>query len=466
VTSIRLCRLQLATGNWQLAIENRQAHSLYTQGWATGAIFPKRFFNLHSLRPMSVPSPVANSPIRGLERLSEDLKLERQKANAALQDRARLRIEVESLKQYIEKQSLEINEGKAALEGAEGEIESLRQQIVDAEKISEGHKASGRLSQLQVEQVKTELAERNQINDSLTRDLRESRDQFLALQNDFSALESKAESRDGLIRELELEVGQLRQKCLEAEQKVALSHETIVEQIKTSEDMDLRVKHADALKENYAQLQSEHADLRREFEILLKRNTEATTKNNECTLAINDSMKQLKHMEDQMDAMRRECDAYRSEIDTLELSREELLKRIKAEVETTQAANARADVALRGRLFLEKQIEELRLAHEESLNRESGFEEELSRAQAIISLLQNEASNLRDRAAQADSALEQAARAQAMATELECLRAQLSEIQKQLIRRDVEDEAGSIAPRAIIEREEHSRKVQLWISCI
>ena len=48
--------------------------------------------------------------MKGIERLSEELRLERQKANHALQDRARTKIEVETLKQTVETQRHEFQE--------------------------------------------------------------------------------------------------------------------------------------------------------------------------------------------------------------------------------------------------------------------------------------------------------------------------------------------------------------------
>ena len=48
--------------------------------------------------------------MKGLEKLSNDLRAERLKASNALQDRARLRVEIETLKQKLEASSSALEE--------------------------------------------------------------------------------------------------------------------------------------------------------------------------------------------------------------------------------------------------------------------------------------------------------------------------------------------------------------------
>ena len=52
----------------------------------------------------------------GLDRLSEDLRVERQKASSALQDRARLRVEIEGLKQKVQLSEKQIDDVSNALD--------------------------------------------------------------------------------------------------------------------------------------------------------------------------------------------------------------------------------------------------------------------------------------------------------------------------------------------------------------
>ena len=72
-----------------------------------------------------------SSPIKGLERLSEDLRQERQKATMALQDRARLRIEVESLKTQYQQVTADMKEYKGNMENLEIHRDSLQRECAE-----------------------------------------------------------------------------------------------------------------------------------------------------------------------------------------------------------------------------------------------------------------------------------------------------------------------------------------------
>lgn len=86
-------------------------------------------------------------------------------------------------------------------------------------------------------------------------------------------------------------------------------------------------------------------------------------------------------------------------------------------------------------------------------------------ARETIFGLNKEMSLLQDRVNRSDAALAEAASAQAMAGEVEGLRAQLADVRKQLLKKDIDKETASLSPRDVIEREHQSRQVRsLWMA--
>lgn len=73
--------------------------------------------------------------------------------------------------------------------------------------------------------------------------------------------------------------------------------------------------------------------------------------------------------------------------------------------------------------------------------------------------MQSELQWTRSHLAEVEAAAVQTSSLQTAAAEVEHLRAQLNDVRRQLIKRDVEDEADLVAPRSLIEREAQGRQV-------
>ena len=79
---------------------------------------------------MSSPNKsILLTPMKGLEKISEDLKKEREKSTIALQDRARLRVELQSFKKRMEATLNELDESKRLNNMLEEDKSLLRNRI-------------------------------------------------------------------------------------------------------------------------------------------------------------------------------------------------------------------------------------------------------------------------------------------------------------------------------------------------
>ena len=80
------------------------------------------------------------------------------------------------------------------------------------------------------------------------------------------------------------------------------------------------------------------------------------------------------------------------------------------------------------------------------------LEEQLTSSKATIAELQSEMMKLKDIVEQSKTAFEEATGKQAMVLEMDMLRNQLNEVRRQLIKRDIEEEAGGKRDTLVIRK--------------
>jgi seryl-tRNA synthetase len=135
-------------------------------------------------------------------------------------------------------------------------------------------------------------------------------------------------------------------------------------------------------------------------------------------------------------------------------------ERVKAEMEASEAAKKRAETVAQGRDFMDRQVQEMQEKHQDMLRRNSALEKELTASKTSVSELQAEVSTLRERLVQTEAAAEQASGMHAILHEMDELRVQLRTLRSEKLRRGIEEDAGVIAPKAVIDRVEESKQVR------
>jgi chromosome segregation ATPase len=149
----------------------------------------------------------------------------------------------------------------------------------------------------------------------------------------------------------------------------------------------------------------------------------------------------------------------RNELNDYNLMQIELTRKADAEAESASISRDKANEALRSKQHLESQVAALKEAHEGALKRCEDLEEEAVHLNGRIMTLQGDLAVLNDKLRSKDQELNGAEGQRAVAAEVESLRAQLSEMRKKLLRKDLDNEVDKISPAAAMERDRNSRRV-------
>jgi len=397
--------------------------------------------------------------MKGLERLSEELRLERQKAGEALQDVTRMRIEVASLRQNNDEKDAMISDLNEQLAQEQNEVDGLQEHLTELEN---AYTTLREATQSRDDEYEVMYSERVQVQaqiEELSAAVHEKDLLLDSLRIKCSGLEGRANGKEELINKLKREIQEVRNNLTEAEQAKLNLHEEVRRHESWNEELKLELGKFEVMRDGYQQTRSSNDGLRSELDAALKSNATYLEQIRELSLKIKDKNGNETGYEALVRELRAENDRVNKELKDLEKNQTQMNAQVRAEMEASEAAKERAQAAARGREFLDRQLHELQDKHGEVLRYNATLEEELTEVKTTASELQNEVYSLREKLVQSQSAVEQASGMQAMVMEMDLLRTQLNDVRRQLLRRGVEDEAGVMAPQAIAIREEECRKV-------
>lgn len=238
------------------------------------------------LTPRGAPaahSPI-KSPAKGLEKLIAELKLERQKCTTALQERSKLKIELEKVKQALLESQEEVQASEThnqrlmetftanekRIDELEGELLSRSDELNQMKKFIQKSEDENRKLSREVQELRAESS-----HSSLSRGD--------AGVPHFDEMESTIQAKNEIIQQLENEVRQLKRVNDSAERKMTdLSH---VLDLKNHESEDMRGLHVriEEVSSSHSRLQKTCEELRRELEDSLEKNGDLTSKLKEVT---------------------------------------------------------------------------------------------------------------------------------------------------------------------------------------
>ena len=399
------------------------------------------------------------SPVKGIDRIAEELRLERQKAGEALQDVTRLRVEIASLKQsndekdaiiseYDETRSLE----QAEYESLQAAYEELQSEYSNLREFTLSHEED-------YNNFSIERTELDNIIDNLKAAKHEMELEMDSLKAKCNGLEGRASGKEELINKLKRELQDVRNNLTESEQERMNAHEALRQQETWNEELKLELGKFDVMNDGYQQTKSSNDELRSELNAALGANAAYLDQIRELSLKIKDKSGNESSLERELRELREQHESVLKELHDLEVNRDQLSAQVRAEMDASDAAKERAQSAARGREFLDRQLHELQEKHGQALRYNASLEEELTQEKSTAAELRTEVSTLREKLVQSQGVAEQVTGAQAMVMEMDLLRSQLNDVRRQLLRRDVEDEAGVMAPQAIAIREEQCRSV-------
>lgn len=282
-----------------------------------------------------------SSPLKGIEKISEDLRSERQKANAALQEKARLRVEVESLKQLLESQE----------KTQQGLLEELEHYKSICHKHDETHsQTNGQLSEMQDQLASKEqemILMRSEINQchaesvTLQEALVKRESTVLSLQVQLDRTETEIASRENTIRDFRDEIQQVRDELAKAELRALELSRNLNMKQQEDHNVQSRLKAAEILERNYIQAKESNDSLRNEISALLESNNKLSLQTREISSKYSEKVENEHLLEQTIAEISRERDLLAKEANDWNLTKEELLGQIQAEAVAAEAARER-----------------------------------------------------------------------------------------------------------------------------
>ena len=405
---------------------------------------------------------VGNSPIKGLEKLGEDLRQERQKATLALQDRAKLRIEVESLKSSLQMQTQELKDCKSYAEVVDTQNLQLQQAV--ALLTSERNELLDEAAALR-ERVSTlsDMTNEGSIDrEKMMTQLTTAREQLFALTANESALEARVAVKDSQIAEFRAEIESLRGTVNKHEDKEIRSASSFADKARELDEMKARIQQAEILKESYHQHMLSTEEIKKELEKSLANSQFLSQQLRDSSLRLNDQQTHIVDLEAKIRSFAQDKEFLVAEKHDLECVVEELTGRLTMEAEMASTEHTRAEACARSKEFLEIQVDQMREAHASSLEEVRELQDNVGDLNDRVAGLQAELVQAQRREADMNLQLEEAMQSSSVAAEVEHLRAQLNEVRKQLIKRGIDDETNLITPKTALERESHSREVTVF----
>lgn len=179
----------------------------------------------------------APSPMKGLERLTEELRLERQKSSYALQEKARIRVEIESYKQIIDDQKAQITDFQEKLDTFVRQARDAEQQIhtlSDQDRLSRNE---AKQHQTRIQDIEAELAAANEEIDNYKQVLVGRDHEINELRVQYETLQKKTVTKDELIASLKDELLSVRRSQMAFEEEKEAVYARLSEQTAQNEQL-------------------------------------------------------------------------------------------------------------------------------------------------------------------------------------------------------------------------------------
>lgn len=404
---------------------------------------------------------MAASPIKGLERLSEELRLERQKSNQALQERARSKIEIESLRQTNEHSRNELLDLQSNYEELKSQNVAYRTQL-------EQFQNQEYLYQQKIDSLEQHLrefqlhheqfvAEQHQLK--LT--YQKQHEDVLAYQIKIDTLEKKSLSKDDLINSLKQDIANMRNAHLSFEQeKLSTIHE-LSNKTMLNEELQLQLQSVNELNESYEYLQQRNQTLKLELDESMELNSQLNSTIHELTNKLLDKQQSEKNLSFQLETIQQEKHHLVEDITQLESQYSEILQHIKLEKDAHVAMRERANAAVRNRTFLDEQVFEIKSLYEETLQKNNDYEVTIHDLQLQTIKLQEKNQELTNLLDDKDHQIQKFSQQTSYQQDIGQLKMQLAAMKKQLLQQQLQQETSndSYATHSILQREQQAKQV-------
>lgn len=407
---------------------------------------------------------MAASPIKGLERLSEELRLERQKSQQALQERARSKIEIETLRQSNEQVRNEFLDLQNKYEELQNQSRSYSNEIekLQSDEYLYTQRIEDLEQQLQEQRLQYEQFVAEQMQLKLT--YQQQHEEALTSQMKIDTLEKKSLVKDDLINSLKQEIGKMRHSHLNFEQEKLSTLQELNNTSMINEELQLKLQSVDNLEDCYHSMEDRYMALKDELEDSLQLNSQLNSTVHELTNKLLDKQQSEKTLSVQMETIQQEKQQLIDDIEQLESQYHEILQHIQLEKEAHEAMRERANAAVRNRTFLDEQVIEIKTLYEETLQKNNDYESTINDLQLTILKLSEKLQELSNQIDEKDHQLQKHSHQTTYQQEISQLKIQLTVMKKQLLQQQLQQENqfdgnGGYTSQSILQREQQGKQV-------
>lgn len=414
-----------------------------------------------SIPPPPGPPP---SPLKGIERLADELKSEKTKLNASLQDRAKLKTDIDSLKQVIEQYkakvnelTLSINEGQQTNQLLETTIDelhhdkdSLTNQLTDSKNdyqqlLSQYHTLIGQQQTLQEENLSYQ--EENKL---------------LLLKTE--SFEKKLLTKDELINNLQQELIELRNNQLLIEQEKIQTSQQLHQETNKNEELLTQLTIQTALEDGYELTKVSNDELKHELDRALQLNHEL---NQEIAKITNDLMASQQSTYDYKASHMKltfEHERLTKEHQELSSMYSLLQEQLQSEQLAKDSAFDRLDIQHKSRQYMDHQLQELKENQQQFNEVNQQLSQENFLLKKTIEELQhgsttNQSIDMNKQQLLQEQLTEQTQLITNMTQEMDLLKNQLIEMRKKVLKKELEDTSGLVSSKILLDREQVGRQV-------
>jgi chromosome segregation ATPase len=402
---------------------------------------------------------ISPSPVKGLDRLSNELRLERQKCTAALQERSKLKIEIEKLKSENADLEGELSNSIQELKQFQNSSRAQEIKIKELEDDLNSKTEEIKVLQSSLLSVKSDVKQNRDALSKTTLDGQSAKELEQFLRSKVSELEILVGVKDNTINEMKDEMERLKRVVSITESKNNEIMTSLNSRQREFDEMRGKALKVDSLTRNFNDIQRTSEQMKNELESSILKITEISHKlreANEKNYA--HSITEQQQNEAIADLQTRE--SYLStELDNTMKIQSELMKRLEAEVEATKIARSQLENSVKTISFQDVQINDLREAHERALQRCGTLEDEVNTLRKNAIATANELAIASELAQQRDTALAEAAGKHVLMAEVESLRNQLADVRRKMIKKDIDEDLEKLSPLAVMEREKSNRKM-------
>lgn len=401
------------------------------------------------------------SPMKGIDRFSEEIKIERSKNSSLLQTQAKLKIEIENLKLIQEKLKTEkedlINENfnlKRSLQEERVSKESLQSQFTYQQQNLIAHEK-------EKQELETLIHKQDEEMNLYQELMNQQKEELLNYHYKIENYEKKMNSKDELINSLKLELVNIRQLQLKSEKDSINSINELNSKTLQEEEMLNKIQLIKELEENLNATKENNELIYVELNKSIELNQMYQQQIEDLQTKLLEKNNKEKEYFTSIDSLMNTKEIQYRELNNYEENLKEIMQTLALEKESNALLKERNQSLQQNQQFLENQMKEIKELYENTLKSNLLLEENYSRIKILNNTQQEEIMDSKEKIKEMELLINQMTSNESMKNEIEMLKNQLQIMRKKLIQKGLEEESSTLTSKQMLDREQQGRQVRL-----